>query len=384
MTRFAKPLTTMLVIALLLSPAAVAVHAQQPEPGQQTMASLRTLIENMGYDYKEYKNDKGELSYFLLTVRSGGGSWKVMVELSPNQENLWIYAELAPISDINEVPRDVLVNMLKFNDSGPVFFGYNEKVKSFHLYQALANRGVTPKLLRERIGDVAQHVGTQEKLWNPRLWTSTGPGPGPITISPEVQRLIDALGSSDELVRLKAAKDLGKLGTAAKPAIPALQRLLQDSDEDVRRVAASSIARIQGTPGPGPGPGPGPTPNTVAGTFWEGNETLSGYGKLKFQFESDGKAIMYDAKWAERGTVGGSWTQTENQLKITFKDCVYEGTVNGDVLSGTARFFENGNTWTFSLTRTTSPTHAAIGSKASLGNKPVPTLPDSGGRHKRP
>lgn len=383
MTRFAKPLTVLLAIAFLLGPRAFAVHAQQqPEPGQQNMSSLKTMIENLGYDYKEFKNDKGELSYYLLTVRSGSGTWKIVTEISPNQENLWIYAELAAISDINQVPRDILVNMLKFNDIGPVFFAYNEKAKSFFLYHAMTNRGVTPKLLRERIGEVARHVEVQEKLWNPKMWTSTGPG----TISPEVQRLIEQLNSSDELVRLKAAKDLGKLGAAARGAIPTLQRLLQDPDEDVRRVAASAIERIQGTPGPGPGPGPGPAPSTVAGTVWEGNETLAGYGKLKFQFNADGKAIMYDAKWAERGTVGGSWKQTGNQVTITFEDCIYEGTVNGDVLSGTAHFIKTGSTWTFTLTRLTSATHTtALGVKRSLGSKPDGASIDlGGGRHRRP
>ena len=66
----------------------------------------------------------------------------------------------------------------------------------------------------------------------------------------------------------------------------------------------------------------------------------------QFQFEPDGKAYMYDAK----SKVTGTWTQTGSQVKVSFKDCVYEGTINGDVLAGNARFFDGAN-WTFSVTR---------------------------------
>ncbi len=164
-------------------------------------------------------------------------------------------------------------------------------------------------------------------------------GAGP---SEALQKLIQQLNSPDELARLKAAKDLAKLGPAAKDALPALQKLLQDPDEDVRRVAANAIDRIRGGPITDPG-----VPTNVAGTVWEGSETLPGFGKLKFQFEPDGKAYMYDAK----SKVTGTWTQTGSQVKVSFKDCVYEGTINGDVLAGNARFFDGAN-WTFSVTRT--------------------------------
>lgn len=168
-------------------------------------------------------------------------------------------------------------------------------------------------------------------------------GAGP---SEALQKLIQQLNSPDELMRLKAAKDLAKLGPAAKVALPALEKLLQDPDEDVRRVVANAIERIRGGPINEP-----PVTGSVAGTTWEGNETLPGFGKLKFQFEPDGKAYMFDAK----SKVTGAWTQTGNQVKVTFKDCVYEGTVSGNVLAGNARFLDGAQVWTFSVTRAAAP-----------------------------
>src|SRR5262249_59057328 len=54
------------------------------------------------------------------------------------------------------------------------------------------------------------------------------------------------LKDKDEAVRLKAAKDLGKLKAEAKDAIPALSRVASgDADEDVRIVAKKSLEAIK-------------------------------------------------------------------------------------------------------------------------------------------
>jgi HEAT repeat protein len=53
------------------------------------------------------------------------------------------------------------------------------------------------------------------------------------------------LQNPDESIRLRAAKELGKLGAAAREAIPALKNALKDADEDVRRVAGTSLKSIE-------------------------------------------------------------------------------------------------------------------------------------------
>ena len=57
--------------------------------------------------------------------------------------------------------------------------------------------------------------------------------------------LIKQLSDKDDLVRLKAAKELGKLKEKAKDAIPALKVAATDSDEDVREVAKKALAAIK-------------------------------------------------------------------------------------------------------------------------------------------
>jgi HEAT repeat protein len=61
-----------------------------------------------------------------------------------------------------------------------------------------------------------------------------------------VQELIDQLKDRNEVVRLKAAKELGQLKERAKDAIPALTiAASRDSDEDVRAVASRSLEAIK-------------------------------------------------------------------------------------------------------------------------------------------
>lgn len=65
---------------------------------------------------------------------------------------------------------------------------------------------------------------------------------------PEVAKLISQLKNPDASVRLKAAKDLGKLKEKAKAAITPLRDALKDEDEDVRAVAKNALAAISEAP----------------------------------------------------------------------------------------------------------------------------------------
>lgn len=75
--------------------------------------------------------------------------------------------------------------------------------------------------------------------------------------SPEVAKLIAQLKDPNEATRLKAAKELGKLKGAAKPALDALNKLaMDDPDEDVRAIAKKTIVAIKDEP-PGKQKDPG-------------------------------------------------------------------------------------------------------------------------------
>lgn len=56
--------------------------------------------------------------------------------------------------------------------------------------------------------------------------------------------LIEDLKDKNPTVRAKAAEGLGRLGQAAKPAIPMLSELMKDSDESVREAAMVALINI--------------------------------------------------------------------------------------------------------------------------------------------
>jgi hypothetical protein len=87
----------------------------------------------------------------------------------------------------------------------------------------------------------------------------------------------------------------------------------------------------------------------ITNTTWRGNENLPGFGPLVFEFKSEGKAVMRDAK----STVHGTWTRNGSNVSIRFANCEYRGVINGRTMSGTAHgaAMLMGRTWQFNVTR---------------------------------
>lgn len=162
---------------------------------------------------------------------------------------------------------------------------------------------------------------------------------GPAPVADRVKILIQRLQSDDEFVRMLALRDLARLGPTAREAIPHVERVANQGTEDERRVASVVLRILRGPPTP--------SADELAGTTWDGSESLGGFGKLTFQFHADGKAIMIDTK----STVAGKWSRDGNRVTIAFQNCVYEGTLQEKTLSGNARETPGDRQWTFSVTR---------------------------------
>jgi len=67
----------------------------------------------------------------------------------------------------------------------------------------------------------------------------------------DVPTLMKNLRERDASVRLRAAKLLGNLGPAGKPAVSLLTEALKDTDPDVRRMALQALRKIDPTAKPG-------------------------------------------------------------------------------------------------------------------------------------
>jgi hypothetical protein len=64
-------------------------------------------------------------------------------------------------------------------------------------------------------------------------------------IDPDVQALIERLGSEDARARESAARELGGMGSRAAPAQSALEDALADTDGDVCLAASDALSKIR-------------------------------------------------------------------------------------------------------------------------------------------
>jgi len=65
---------------------------------------------------------------------------------------------------------------------------------------------------------------------------------------PALPALVERFGGTNREIRTLAVMAVGRMGPAAKSAVPQLQRLLDDEDPNVRIAAEISLRRIQGAP----------------------------------------------------------------------------------------------------------------------------------------
>ncbi|MBI2823842.1 MAG: HEAT repeat domain-containing protein [Planctomycetia bacterium] len=104
-----------------------------------------------------------------------------------------------------------------------------------------AAKSAVPQLLKQ--------INAKEPLLTvASVWAVRRLDPGNKTVAPAaVPVLTGALASKQEIMRAQAAAALGDLGPAARDAIPALKKLSDDPQAEVRRAATDALAKIQGT-----------------------------------------------------------------------------------------------------------------------------------------
>jgi len=145
-----------------------------PAPGALTVESLKEMLDTLGYDIeKERKDEKGNVFGYQLKVNSAKYGSHPCVSLSVDGTNLWFTQSLGKVPDPASVPTKILLNMLSANDLiYPVSFCYGEKFNNFYIVSMIANKGVKPKDMRQRIDQLTSVSEGYDHLWNPAKWES--------------------------------------------------------------------------------------------------------------------------------------------------------------------------------------------------------------------
>jgi HEAT repeat protein len=111
-----------------------------------------------------------------------------------------------------------------------------------------------------------KQIGKEPMISIASVWAIKRIDPANRSLAPAAVPVLNKLVTAkDEILRVQAAGALGDLGPEARDAVPALKKLLDDPNEEVRRTAADSLAKIQGTAAPAPTKG-APTKSAPAKT----------------------------------------------------------------------------------------------------------------------
>lgn len=149
----------MIRIATLLAGLALgpwlAAEAQQIDAGR-----LKSMTEELGYSPKVI-SEPGEALKFEVSLKSGGYTTPLLVEVSPSGRFIWASANLGD----EEVDGDLAFELLALNaEVQPASFWITES-GFLKLGMAIDNRAVTPEYLKFVLEKIADDVADTADYW---------------------------------------------------------------------------------------------------------------------------------------------------------------------------------------------------------------------------
>jgi len=166
-----------LVLALVMvacvkaddEPTPVKKPAKKATGGAIDGEGVVNLLTGMGYEPKESKDAKGDVVGGSIRCEGKQFNYTLYVTLSGSKKFLWMSMGFGVLPS-PKVPPEVLKGLLALNDSGPVFYSYDEKNNVIRLQTSLYNRGITAPQLKEMLTLFDNAVTAGSKYWNPKAW----------------------------------------------------------------------------------------------------------------------------------------------------------------------------------------------------------------------
>jgi hypothetical protein len=162
-----KLLKTMLVASLLVIGAAA--HPAFATP--LTEASLKAMIQNMGYTVTETTSDNAKNEWISVTLPDNSYTIQMYFQLSSDKTELWLIANLSKIPPGKPVPASALMGMLVENDTiAPKCFSIGKTNSTIYLNGRTRNDNVTPAVLRQNLDTFTGILTRTEAFWAPDKW----------------------------------------------------------------------------------------------------------------------------------------------------------------------------------------------------------------------
>lgn len=142
--------------ALLTSNSAVAGGNQDKLNG----ASLKTMIEGLGYETKALNEEAGKEKY-EFKINKAGFDIPIAAEVSPSTNYVWLTVFLGAVK-----PTHKFEELLKQNTKIQPSQFYITSKGSLMVGIALDNRQINPAVLRRNIDKVSEDVSGSSTLWS--------------------------------------------------------------------------------------------------------------------------------------------------------------------------------------------------------------------------
>ena len=147
-------------------------QAPRTVAGSLTHESLKSRLDDMGYEFETKKSTNGSPMY-LVHVNRSDYRFLFYVSLSSDLKRVWVSAPLRALPEPDKVRADILEKILAKNyDLGPTHFALRTN-RYLYLELPLANQDLTPRKLRGELDDFMAAVRSTEPLWNPAKYPAT-------------------------------------------------------------------------------------------------------------------------------------------------------------------------------------------------------------------
>ena len=165
-----RRLLAVVVVILGLAAPAAPQSQSQPPAGRVDQAGLKALLDALGYQPREARNESA-VEYEIILHPPDGRAITTRVALSRDGTLVWLVAWLKKVPPGRTISGNAVLDMLIENDTiGPTHFSYNEGRRWFFLNKPIANVDLTADRLRAEIGHLGATVARTERLWDVDRW----------------------------------------------------------------------------------------------------------------------------------------------------------------------------------------------------------------------
>ncbi len=158
--------TAFLTAGLALAPAA---RADQPQTETKSLATLETMVGNLGYT----TTDATDKSHFWIEWQ-GKYNYRIDFQVSNDGEMVYLYTYIDTWTP-DQLAKVPYMKMLEFQNIGNVYFSMQNtgKGEDFYVNEAFSMPGLTPASLRGQLEYFVKQIDGSDNLWNTKLWSAS-------------------------------------------------------------------------------------------------------------------------------------------------------------------------------------------------------------------